>query len=231
MNKDIETYVSQCAVCNSYKPHQQKEPLKMHPVPDRPWSYVATDLFMWNRLDYLVTVDSYSGWYEINSLPNTTSRTVIQKLKNHFSRFGVPDSLFSDNGSVYCSHEFKQFAKEWGFKHITSSPHFPQSNSYSERAVQSAKTLLEKCKRDGSDPYIALLNQRNIPRDDVLGSPAQRLLARRIKSNLPIAKSLLEPKVVPTTQVHAQLTHKRMQQKKYFDKTAKSLPPLQRGDK
>ncbi|XP_077973432.1 uncharacterized protein LOC120337686 [Styela clava] len=77
----------------------------------------------------------------------------------------------------------------------------------------------------------ALLNQRIISRDDVLGSPAQRLLARRIKTNLPIAKSLLEPKVVPTTQVHAQLTHKRMQQKKYFDKTAKSLPPLQRGDK
>ena len=49
---------------------------------------------------------------------------VIQKLKAHFSRFEVPDELYTDNGPQYSSLEFKEFSKEWGFVHKTSSPGF-----------------------------------------------------------------------------------------------------------
>ena len=76
-------------------------------------------------MDYLVTADSYSGWIALNTLTlGTSSRMVIQKLKDHFSRFGVPDELYTDNGPQYSSWEFKQFSKEWGFIHKTSSPGF-----------------------------------------------------------------------------------------------------------
>lgn len=34
-HNDIETAVRTCSVCNSLKPHQQKEPLKLHTVPDQ----------------------------------------------------------------------------------------------------------------------------------------------------------------------------------------------------
>ena len=37
---------------------------------------------------------------------------VIQKLKAHFWRFGVPDELYTDNGPQYSSLEFKEFSKE-----------------------------------------------------------------------------------------------------------------------
>ena len=56
--------------------------------------------------------------------------------------------------------------------------------------------MIDKCKCDGTDPYIALLNLRNTPRDQVRGSPAQRLQARRLKSKLPTASQLLFPKVI-----------------------------------
>ncbi len=91
MNEDIEKFVRTCSVCNSCKPHQQREPMKMHDVPERPWSLVATDLFQWNGTDYMVATDSFSGWFEINELNSTSSRIVIEKLKEHFARFGVPD--------------------------------------------------------------------------------------------------------------------------------------------
>lgn len=91
MNNDIEKLVVECPVCNSLKPHQQKEPLKLHQVPHRPWCIITSDLFTWNRTEYLVTADSYSGWFELNSMTNTTSKAVITKLKSHFARFGVPD--------------------------------------------------------------------------------------------------------------------------------------------
>ena len=45
-----------------------------------------------------------------------------------FARLGIPKIVRSDNGAEYASKEFKLFAKEWRFKHVTSSPYYPKSN-------------------------------------------------------------------------------------------------------
>ncbi|CAI5674590.1 unnamed protein product [Oreochromis niloticus] len=44
INSDIENKVKSCSICNSLKPHQQKQPLKLHQIPDLPWSITATDI-------------------------------------------------------------------------------------------------------------------------------------------------------------------------------------------
>ena len=94
MGKDIEDRVNKCAVCNSTKAHQQKEPLHLYPVPDTPWSLVAAaDLMTWDSKQYLVLVDSYSGWWEVNYLAKVASGAVITKLKSHFGREGSPQIL------------------------------------------------------------------------------------------------------------------------------------------
>ena len=151
INKDIEKMVKTCEVCNSYQKGQQKEPLHPHPVPSRPFE----------RKQYLITADVYSGWFEIDLLTSQNTSTVVQKLKAHMSRYGIPDVLVTDNGPQFDSSEFKQFQKNWGFQHITSSPFYPQSNGGIERAVQTAK-LLKKARDSGEDSYLSLLNQRNI---------------------------------------------------------------------
>ena len=97
-----------------------------------------------------------------------------------------------------------------------------------EKAVQTAKRLLNKAERDGRDPYLALLDFRNTPRDKELGSPVQRLKGRRTKTTLPTSESLLKPKLVWT--VRSNLKEKRMKQKYFYDKTAKTLPPVRVGD-
>ena len=122
MTEDIEKETTTCPVCNSTKPHQQKEPLKLHPVPDLPWSTVGTDIFEWNGQHYLVIVDSYSGWFEIDLLRDLTANTVITKLKRHFSVHGSPHKLISDNGTQFTSQRFTDFALAWDFSHVTSSP-------------------------------------------------------------------------------------------------------------
>ncbi|RXN04113.1 sec1 family domain-containing 2-like protein [Labeo rohita] len=193
MTADIITELLTCSVCNSTKPHQQKEPLKLYPVPDLPWSTVATDVLEWHGQNYLVLVDSYSGWYEIDLFRDTTSSALIRKLKRHFSVHGTPHTLISDNARQYTSKQFRDFAKQWDFIHVTSSPEFPQSNGLAERAVRSAKQLMEKSHRDGMDVFLNLLNLRNISRDPTLGSPAQRLLSRQTRSTIPVNSKLLEP--------------------------------------
>ena len=74
----------------------------------------------------------------------TKSHEVIRALKAIFARHGIPEEVRSDNGPQYASAEFTHFAKEWGFKHTTSSPRFPQSNGEAERAVETTKSLLTK---------------------------------------------------------------------------------------
>ncbi|CAB4044299.1 Retrotransposable element Tf2 type 1, partial [Paramuricea clavata] len=49
-------------------------------------------------------------------------------MKVTFARHGIPDIVHGDNGPCYSSQEFADFKTKWGFKHVTSSPHFPSSN-------------------------------------------------------------------------------------------------------
>ena len=63
MSKDIEDFVSTCAVCKSYQTDQQKEPMISHEIPSRPWEKVGCDLFDFEDKHYLVCVDYYSDYF------------------------------------------------------------------------------------------------------------------------------------------------------------------------
>ncbi|CAI5648726.1 unnamed protein product [Oreochromis niloticus] len=230
MTEDIEQETAACPVCNSTRPHQRKEPLKLHPVPDLPWSTVATDIFEWNGQHHLVVVDSYSGWFEVDLLRDLTANAVISKLKRHFSVHGCPHTVISDNGTQFTSQRFADFASAWDFVHVTSSPDYPQANGLAERAVRSAKQLMERSRRDGTDVFLNLLNVRNVPRDHTLGSPAERLMSRQTRTTLPVCKRLLVPSPKSNRAVKTNLLHKRHAQKKYYDKSSRPLRPLMPGE-
>lgn len=94
---------------------------------------------------------------------------------------------------------FKSFSELYGFKHTVCSPHYPQANGMSENQSKLLnKRLLIKAKRDGADPYLALLAHRNTPRGD-LGSPSQRLFSRRTKT---LFTNIGEPCVVLNVQTN-----------------------------
>ena len=66
-----------------------------------------------------------------------------------------------------------------------------------------------------------------MPRENILGSPAQRLLSRRTQTILAICKKLLKPAARTPTSIKAQLTKKWRTQNHYYDKTSKTLRPLE----
>ena len=57
----------------------------------------------------------------------------------------------SENGPTFSSHDFAEFAKQYGFNHFTSSPRYPQSNGLAERAVQTPEHILKKAKVEEKD--------------------------------------------------------------------------------
>jgi len=178
MTSQIQDIVSHCQICCTYQRNNMKEPLLPHEIPKRPWSQVGADLFFFNNQQYLILVDYYSGFVELDLLSTTTSKQVIVHCKSQFARYGIPDRLITDNGPQFSSDTFRQFASDYSFDHRTSSSHYPRSNGMAERAVQTVKNLLKKAILDKRDPYLALLEYRNTPTSDTLGSPAQRLMGR-----------------------------------------------------
>ena len=105
---------------------------------------IATDLFEFWGKDYLITVDCHSSFFEVDLLNDTSSNAIIMKLKAHFSRYGTPTTLISDNGPQYISALLKQFSHEWQFTHVTSSPGYNQSNGAAEAAVKTVKRTPEE---------------------------------------------------------------------------------------
>ena len=79
-----------------------------HEVPQRTWEKVAFDMLTQDQEDYLLTVDYYSGFWELDRLYTTDSGTVVRNLKTHFARYGSPCQLLSDNGPHFVAAEFQK---------------------------------------------------------------------------------------------------------------------------
>ena len=188
VSKAIERYIKNCSQCvKSYVP--PKEPLITSPLPTRPWQKLAADLFELNKSHYLIIVDYFSRYPEVIKLTSTTSVSIINVLKSIFARHGIPSTLITDNGPQFSSSEFKKFASVYSFQHITSSPRYPQSNGLVERAVGTAKGLLQNT----SDPHLALLSFRATPLPWCSLSPAELLFGRKISTDLPQSNGQLIP--------------------------------------
>ena len=121
INSQIEDICKNCTTCAQHARQHPREPLKPYPVPTLPWQLVSQDLFTLNGSAYLITVDHYSDFYELDRLPSIQSSLVIQATKQHFSCHGVPHTLITDNGAQFTSEVFRAFAEKYKFKHITSS--------------------------------------------------------------------------------------------------------------
>ena len=121
----------------------------------------------------------------MRKLPSSTSSALCKDISNLFTEFGKPYFIRSDNGSCYASREFKELTELFQVPHVTSSPHFPQSNGFAEAMVKIAKilmdhsTLQEKPWNFGLMKYRCTLPTRNIP------SPLELLPGPKPSTGLP----------------------------------------------
>lgn len=182
-------------------------------LPERPWQNLGADLFTLKDKNYLLVVDYFSRYVEIAQLSPTRSANVIVHLKSIFARHGIPEVLITDNGPQFACQEMRDFAKDYCFEHVTSSPRYPQSNGEAERGVQTVKNLLKKA----SDPYKALLAYRTTALANGY-SPAQLLMGRRLRTTLPMLPETLQPRLPDFQQVSCSEREKRLRQTESFNK-------------
>lgn len=230
MTNDLVNLIQSCESCSIYRKSNTREPMISHEIPERPWQKVGMDIFELNGFKYLILIDYYSKFVEIALLKNdTTSSNVINHLKSIFSRHGIPEILVSDQGTQLNSKEFHDFATEWDFKNVYSSPTHAQSNGMAERAIQTVKGMLRKGLREKKDLYLILLEYRNTPLQS-LGTPSELLMGRRLRGILPLNKKMLTPKIIKSTVVRNVWQSKQEKQRQYYNRGVKDLPELKTGN-
>ena len=106
---------------------------------------------------------------------------MVTALKAILTRHGIPATFVSDNGQQFDSQEMRVFADCYGFDHVTSGPHYPQSNGLAERTVKTIKSLFA----NSPDPYMALMNYRATPLPLCNLSPAELSMGRQIHTDVP----------------------------------------------
>ena len=118
-----------------------------------------------------------------------TAQHVVGHLKVIFSEYGWPDTIVSDNGPCYMAEAFTKTMQEYRVNHITSSPHYPQSNGRAEKFVQTVKSLFYKAREEDADLYKALMIYHNTLLTSNLQSLMQTLQNRTARSQLPMSNS------------------------------------------
>ncbi|KAJ8266788.1 hypothetical protein GJAV_G00134700 [Gymnothorax javanicus] len=186
LSNQLNDMVLKCRTCIQERTNV-KEPLMPTQMPGRPWQSLGADLFTLEGKDYLLIVDYFSRFIEITQLSPTRSTDVVMHVKSIFACHGIPQVFVTDNGPQFSGSHFQTFAADYGFKHVTSSPRFPQSNGEAECAVQTVKRLLKK----SSDPYRAFLAYRATRLQNGY-SPAELLMGRRLRATVPALPTLLD---------------------------------------
>ena len=189
INNDLKEMVEKCDICQSQQNSTPVVQNYISEVPPHPWHTLGSDLFYFQRIDFLVVVDYFSKFLIVRKIPSSTSSAIIKELGMIFSEFGNPQIFRSDNGPCYSSQEFKLFMQNWLVEHRTSSPHYPQSNGLAESMVKVSKNLIEKAVKQDLPWNRLLLDYRCTPISSEIPSPAEILFGRKLRSSISVLPS------------------------------------------
>jgi transposase InsO family protein len=81
----------------------------------------------------LVAIDKFFKWIEAVPVTNQEATMVVRFFESITCRYGVPNSIITDNGTNFTSGEFQEFVKELGIKIKYASVAHPKSNGQVEK--------------------------------------------------------------------------------------------------
>ncbi|CAK1597910.1 unnamed protein product [Parnassius mnemosyne] len=204
VDEAVEHMIGTCEVCINLRPSPPRVPPAPWPRTHHPFTRVHMDFLgpIAGRM-YLVVIDSYSKWPEIyDTASSTSSDTVIEKMYEFMSRFGIPQTIVSDNGTAFTSQEFKRFCEVNGISHVTSPPYHPASNGQAESYVKIVKKGIKSSimsssntKQSKNNLLKFLFDYRNSKHSTTGMSPAELIFGRKLNSRL--------DRLVPTSSLSA----------------------------
>jgi hypothetical protein len=82
----------------------------------------------------LVAIDKFSKWVEVCPITNLRAEQVVTFFTDIIHRFGVPNSIITDNGSQFTGRKFLEFCDKFHIRVDWAAVAHPQTNGQVERA-------------------------------------------------------------------------------------------------
>jgi transposase InsO family protein len=138
---DATRIVRTCQGCQFYarQTHLPAQALQTIPIT---WSFVVWGLDLVGPLQkapggythLLVAIDKFSKWIEVRPLNNIRSEQAVAFFTNIIHRFGVPNSIITDNGTQFTGRKFLDFCEDHHIRVDWAAIAHPMTNGQVERA-------------------------------------------------------------------------------------------------
>ena len=133
MVKDCIDFAKGCQECQKHAGIQRVPASEFYSIV-KPWPFRGWALDVIGEIKptsskghiyILVGVDYFSKWVEAIPLPNVTQDAVIDFIQKYiFYRFNIPETITTDQGTVFTGQKMVKFAKDTGYKLLTSTPYY-----------------------------------------------------------------------------------------------------------
>ncbi|XP_069169570.1 uncharacterized protein [Procambarus clarkii] len=202
MKEDVRRFCKTCHACQvAGKANQPVPKAPLYPIPSigEPFEHLILDIVgplppATSGVQYLLTIlDRVSRYPEAIPLKTITARVLVKQLLWFISRYGLPKTIQTDQGSNFMSHLFRQQIAELGIQQITSSAYHPESQGALERFHQTLKGMLRKFCYDRQSkwveelPYL-LFAVRSVPNESLGISPFEMIFGHSVRGPLEVAR-------------------------------------------
>jgi transposase InsO family protein len=82
----------------------------------------------------LVAIDKFTKWIEVMPISRIRAEETVKFFTGIIHRFGVPNSIITDNGTNFVGRAFLEFCDDKGIRVDTAAVSHPRTNGQAERA-------------------------------------------------------------------------------------------------
>lgn len=193
IDKNAEDFVKNCKQCILVGSPGVPEPIHRTRMPEKPWTDIAVDFMgpLPSGHSVFVMVDYYSRFTEAVVMRQTTAKRTVDALHETFCRFGMPETIRSDNGPQFISEEMKSFCEQYGIKLLKTTPYWPQANGEVERANRAILKRLKISQLSQKSDWIwdlrsFLLMYNSTPHTTTGISPSSLMFGRILRDKIPV---------------------------------------------
>jgi hypothetical protein len=137
MLEDCFEYYKGCQDYQKFGNIQRIPASALNPI-IKPWPFRGWGIDLIGQINHpsskghkfvLLATDYFTKWVEAIPLKKMTSENMVEFVKEHIIyRFGIPQTITTDQGTQFTSSQFRDFAESMRIKLLNSSPYYAQAN-------------------------------------------------------------------------------------------------------
>ncbi|XP_059290367.1 uncharacterized protein LOC132043917 [Lycium ferocissimum] len=151
IESDCSKFVQKCHKCQIHGDLIKVPPTELNAMTS-PWPFTAWGMDVIGPIEpaasnkhhfILVAIDYFTMWVEVASYASVTKKVVADFVCNNIiCRFGIPESIITDNGANLNNHLMKEMCAQFRITHRNSTAYRPQMNGAVEAANKKIKKIL-----------------------------------------------------------------------------------------